>query len=405
MIQQKIKETPNKCLRGRIAALRGTRNLAVYRILSRLLRSVRLALHPARRLIPHFLGVIRTCLRRLSKFAGKQVAYAVSVALLAMVCKIAHADETMDATVDESSGFKLGGYSSASITAPRKGNTEFNLNEISLLLSWDNNARLKFFGELELERPLSWNENKKFDSKNSYFDLERLYLDYNVSEKINIRGGRFLTPAGRWNLLHAAPLVWTGTRPLATNYLFPAAINGVMMHGSTPVNINGEDQSFEYSFFVETLKDQDKEEDETIYKNVAGAHFKLNNQFNLGLSLATFTEDRPGSPDYRMIGLDFITHVKSWELSGEGFQRFTSSGNDGGSGAYLQSAAPLGNNWYWLTRLETFHKPDVISGERWVLGVTKRVTPKQLLKMEFIGGSDDFTDTPRGFMGSFAVLF
>ncbi len=346
-----------------------------------------------------------SCLRRLSKFAGKQAAYAVSVALLAVVCKIAHADQMIDGAVAEPSAFKLGGYSSASITAPRKGSTEFNLNEISLLLSWDNNARLKFFGELELERPLSWNENKHFNSKNNYFDLERLYLDYNVSEKINIRGGRFLTPAGRWNLLHAAPLVWTGSRPLVTNYLFPAAINGVMMHGATPLRLNGEDQSFEYSFFVETLKDQDKEDDETIYKNVTGAHFKLNNQFNLGLSLATFSEDRPGSPDYRMIGLDFITHVKGWEISGEGFQRFTNGGNDGGSGAYLQSAAPLGNNWYWLTRLETFHKPDVVSGERWVLGVTKRVTPKQLLKMEFIGGSDEFTDTPRGFMGSFAVLF
>jgi hypothetical protein len=31
---------------GRITALRGTRNLAVYCILSRLLRSVRLVLHP-----------------------------------------------------------------------------------------------------------------------------------------------------------------------------------------------------------------------------------------------------------------------------------------------------------------------------------------------------------------------
>jgi hypothetical protein len=37
-----FKETRNKCLREQIAALRGTRNLAVYRILSRFLRSVRL---------------------------------------------------------------------------------------------------------------------------------------------------------------------------------------------------------------------------------------------------------------------------------------------------------------------------------------------------------------------------
>ena len=327
--------------------------------------------------------------------------YALSVALLATVCKIAYADEA----VDESSGFKLGGYSSAAITSPHKGSTEFNLNEISLLLSWENDGRLKFFGELELERPLSWNENKNFDRRNNHLDLERLYLDYNLAEKANIRGGRCLTPSGRWNLLHAPPLVWTGTRPLATQYLFPTAINGVMLYGNTPLKITQEDQSLEYALFVETLKDQDRDNREIIFKNVAGAHFQLNNQFNLGLSLATFSEDRPGSPDYRMIGLDFITHVKGWEISGEAFQRFTGSGNDGGSGAYLQSAAPLGNNWYWLTRLENLHRPNEISGERWVLGLTKRITPKQLLKMEFIGGSDDFIDAPRGFLGSFAVLF
>lgn len=348
---------------------------------------------------------IGLCLRRLSIIAGRRAIYAVSVALLASLCKIAYADEITNESTVESSNFKLGGYSSAAITAPRKGSTEFNLHEISLLLSWENDGRLKFFGELELERPLSLNENKQYNSKNSYLDLERLYLDYNLSEKANIRGGRFLTPAGRWNLLHAPPLVWTGTRPLATQYLFPMAVNGMMLHGTAPFKIGAEGQSIDYALYVEALKDQHKDGDEIIFKNVAGAHFKLNNQFNLGLSLATFTEDRPGAPDYRMIGLDFITHVKGWEISGEAFQRFTSSGNDGGSGAYLQSAAPLGSNWYWLTRLESFQRPNEISGERWVLGVTKRVTPKQLLKMEFVGGSDDFTDTPRGFIGSFAVLF
>ena len=46
-----------KWLRGRIATLRGTRNLAVYRILSRFLRSVRLALHPARSINQSFFKI------------------------------------------------------------------------------------------------------------------------------------------------------------------------------------------------------------------------------------------------------------------------------------------------------------------------------------------------------------
>lgn len=321
----------------------------------------------------------------------------VSVALLIILCKAVHADESAS-MIDN---FRLGGYSSATISVPHTGSTEARVDEVSLMLSWENDGRFKFFSELELERPVAWNEDERFNSKNTYFDLERFYLDYNLSEKINLRAGRFLTPAGRWNLLHAPPLVWTTTRPLATSQLFPIAVNGLMLYGEAPYH----HQTFEYSFFVEALKDQIRDNGETIFKNVAGAHFSFNNPVNLGLTLATFTEDTPTAPDYRMIGLDFLTHIKGWELSGEGFQRFTKSGNDGGSGAYLQSAAPLGSNWYWLTRIESYHRPHDISGERWVMGLTKRITPTQLLKMEYVGGSDNLPDAPRGFMGSFAVLF
>ena len=58
---EKLKDTQNKCLRERITALRETsnkklRNLAVLFILSQFLRSVRLVLHLAQRLIPYILN-------------------------------------------------------------------------------------------------------------------------------------------------------------------------------------------------------------------------------------------------------------------------------------------------------------------------------------------------------------
>lgn len=57
----------NKCLRERIASLRETiqlkpHNLAEYSIVSRFLRSVRLAFHLAHRLIPYFLSIILAAL-------------------------------------------------------------------------------------------------------------------------------------------------------------------------------------------------------------------------------------------------------------------------------------------------------------------------------------------------------
>lgn len=331
-----------------------------------------------------------------------------SVASLLLVCKPAFSEASNTAAESESifSNFRLGGYSSAGISIPRDKTAEATINEISLLLSWENNSRLKFFSEFEIEKPLIWNDDHGLTTRDAYFDLERFYFDYNLSEKLNLRAGRFLTPAGRWNLLHAAPLVWTSTRPLVTSRLFPSSTNGLMLYGSVPFN----ESAFEYTFFVEVLKDQIEDDDEILYKKSSGAYFALNNLFNdstnLGLTLATFTEDTPKEPRYRLLGLDFVTYLNKWELSGEAFQRFKNSGsNDGGSGAYLQSAYDIGHQWHIITRIETFDSPSTGSAERWLIGATKQINPNLLFKMEFVGGSGKNPDSPRGFISSFAILF
>jgi hypothetical protein len=334
------------------------------------------------------------------------VSIIASLALSALLCKPALADDVANWT----DNFHLGGYTSAGITLSRNQEAEAAVNEVSLILTWANDSRLSFFGELELERPLAWNDDKKFSRKEGHLDLERLYADYNLSEKLNIRAGRFLTPNSRWNLLHAAPLVWTSSRPLATTRLFPIATNGVMLHGAVPF-MNG---AFEYKVFAELLEDQEQDNDELKFEHVRGARFSFKNQSDIGLSLLSFTEKNEingvkEKPSYHMLGLDFVTQVNDIELSGEAFQRFNTNNKDGGSGAYLQSAVPLNsiglNDWYWITRLETFQRPDEGSAERWLLGATWRVKPTQLLKLEFTGGSGDQPESPRGFSASFALFF
>lgn len=325
----------------------------------------------------------------------------ISVTSLLLLCKQAFAQDMEAAPTTILDGFDVGGYASASLIVPRNSSAEAAIDEISLIVRWEGDSRFKFFGELELEQPLSWNEDKRFNSKDTYFDLERLYVDYNLSEKLNLRAGRFLTPAGNWNLLHAAPLVWTSTRPLATSRLFPASTNGLMLYGSIPV----QNEAFEYTFFIETLKDQIQDDDEIHFRDVGGARFTLNNAYNLGLTLMTLRETDPNSASYRLVGLDFMTHINRLELSGEAYYRFTEKGHDGGSGAYIQSAYHLGHDWYGLARLETFQSPREGTAERWLIGATKQVTPNQRLKLEFVGGRGDLPDAPRGFVGSYAVLF
>jgi hypothetical protein len=324
-----------------------------------------------------------------------------SLALSLAVCKPVVAEEAPD-FID---GFNLGGYASAGIVLHRNQEAEAAINEISIILSWQNDSRLSFFGELELERPLAWNDDKKFSHKEGHLDLERLYFDYNLSEKVNFRAGRFLTPNSHWNLLHAAPLVWTSTRPLVTTELFPTGTNGAMLFGALPL-MNG---TFEYKLFGELLEDQEKDANERQFEHVRGARFSYKNQSDIGISILSFREKGVNPASYQMLGLDFVTHLKEVEISGEAFQRFNTNNKDGGSGAYLQSAVPLNslglNDWYWITRLETFERPDEGSAERWLLGATWRIKPTQLLKMEFTGGSGDQPESPRGFLASFALFF
>ena len=307
-------------------------------------------------------------------------------------------------------GFNLGGYSSGGVTLHRDDDAEAAINEVSLLLTWNGDSRWSFFGELELEDPLSWSDERKFHTKESRLDLERLYLDYNFSEKANLRVGRFLTPNSRWNLLHASPLVWTSTRPLATYRLFPTATNGLMLHGSLPVS----DYALDYMLFGEVVEDQEEDEYDLPFERVFGGRIALSKQWNIGISALSFREKNIGAlsgqdKNYRMLGLDFVTHIGATELSGEGFARFTSNGGDGGSGAYLQTAVPLNGlglkDWFWLTRLETLQRPDEGSSERWLTGATWRVKPTHLLKLEFAGGSGNQPEAPRGFIASYAFFF
>lgn len=300
---------------------------------------------------------------------------------------------------------KVGGFSSAAITLHRDAEAEAAINELSLLISWSNLSRLSFFSELEIERPLAWNDNQRYRRKESKLDLERLYFDYNLSETVNFRFGRFLTPNSRWNLLRAPPLVWTNSRPLATSRLFPIATNGIMLHGALPFK----SVAFEYKLFTELLEDQQQDNHELKFEHTRGARFSVKSDSDIGVSLLSFSEkdafNGVSGASYRMLGLDFVTNLSATEISGEVFQRFTSKEKEGGSGAYIQTAVPIKANWYWISRLESLNRPNEGSFERWLIGATWRIKPTQMLKLEFSGGSGDQPEAPRGFSASYALFF
>lgn len=332
---------------------------------------------------------------------------AVSVISMCMMCKPLLAEE-------ESSfweGFRVGGYTSVDLHVPRTESTRLNWNELSMIVTWDKNSRIKFFGELDLENVATYTHKQGLDFRDVYINPERLYFDVNLHEKANLRIGRFLTPLGRWNQLHASPLVWTASRPLSTTELFPSFTSGLQLFGTVPFS----ERSVDYQLYTATMNAQPESRGETQYKDMRGARVAINNVFNfsddnaglntIGLNVSSYRDEKPNGTKYNLVGLDFLLEFNRWEFSGEAYTRKAEHGQGGGSGAYLQSAFLIKNDWYWITRLESLHKPDAPDGDRWVLGVTKRLKPNQLLKFEVVGGSGDYEDVPRGFTTSFAMMY
>lgn len=181
-----------------------------------------------------------------------------------------------------------------------------------------------------------------------------------------------------------------------------------MAFGAMPVN----DNVFDYSIYVEGIKDQVNDDNELKFKNVRGARFGFGQTSHIGINLLAFTEvDIPArgfrNANYRMAGVDFAHTYQGVEFLGEAFKRWDTNNKEGGSGAYVQAAVPISAlpDWYLITRVETLHRPNEGHASRWVVGATWRMKPAQLLKFEFTGGSADLPESPRGFLGSFAILF
>ncbi|MEZ0238497.1 MAG: hypothetical protein ACAH06_10570 [Methylophilaceae bacterium] len=324
---------------------------------------------------------------------------ATSVVAAFLACNPAAADDSATLSAEH---LHVGGYASGGFRVHPGGKAAADLHELSLILNWDGGGKLRLFSELEVETPLTWEEGGSISSNDADFDIERLYADYSLTGALTMRGGRLLTPVGRWNVTHAAPLVWTTNRPAATEKLFPEAINGVMLYGTLPLN----EGALDYALFGEALRDQTKDKDEPFFEKTRGVRLAYIGIAEVGMTLSEFEEDAIGQPRYRMLGLDFFKALNGWEFSGELYRRFARGNDDDRSGGgYAQVVAPLGNRWFAIGRLENLRLPDEGTTGRWLVGTAWRWKNNQIFKLEYVGGRDEHPDMPRGFAASYAILF
>lgn len=312
------------------------------------------------------------------------------------------------------SHLNLGGYFHSSfkqLHTTQKPKNSAALDDISLFVSWSPHDRVRFFSEIELEDWLSTDTGIHLQSA---FRVERLYVDLFASDSLSLRLGKFLTPFGYWNVTHAAPLVWTTTRPLATDeQLFPSHVSGVMINKS----FSFDEQNLDIAIYADDSLMLDPHQDKLNFDHAFGGriHYEVFEQLHLGMSYLAFNKKViPNRAINHFAGLDLLWKKNDYELQMEWNYRYAHDFQGSESNFYLQAVAPLplGTQIFAVGRYEYLkgqHEIDATiipsNTHIGVAGLTWRPFTPLAVKAEYRLGSGNQLIAPSGFFTSISMLF
>jgi len=315
-------------------------------------------------------------------------------------------------------GLRVGGYSSIHYSDLEDQPDTLSVQDLSLFLTKNFGTRWKLFTEMEIGDAVTITADQTTTSE-ADFDIERLHLDYHAYQGVTLRAGKFLTPVGQWNLIHADPLVWTVSRPLTTAVGFSRHATGAMMYGIVPLATS----DLDYWLFVDNSELLDPDErkeapfsgDETTnsiqnnFERATGArllYHLFDDQLSIGASYLSFAIQDP-QLRYRLSGVDFSWSSSYLDLSGEAISRRPEDSNDADEhGGYLQTVVHLPQRFYLVGRYERYKSallPETATIK--TVGINYRPWQAIAFKLERRTGNNNTEAAPDGWLASFAVLF
>lgn len=321
-------------------------------------------------------------------------------------------------------GATLGGYVTGEYQRLAQSRDQLRSSHASVFVWWEGLERFKVFGELDLENLIARHRGDDGDDDaDRRVSLERLYADYSVNDALTLRLGKFLTPIGRWNLVHADPLVWTTSRPLLTQSVFPHNLTGLMASGT----LSSSAFSLQYSLYASNGAEWAVDDRQDPFTTVRGGRVVLpiGNAWQIGASYANYQQRGSRGEPRTLAGVDVLWANQGYEISAEWLQTSADSpgppiqpephGDAGpgipravpSRGAYLQGVMPLAGRLYAVGRLE-WMRDSASPGTRRLstVGLAWRPYPATSLKIEYQRPQrGTFGPPSEGWLASASVLF
>ena len=302
-------------------------------------------------------------------------------------------------------GLTLGGYSNANLTREQDAPWQLGLDDLSFFVIWDPTARIHLFSELEFEDLLQIDGHGRGGTDNWNFTAERLYGDFTLTDALGVRIGKFLTPVGRWNVIHAQPLVWTTSRPLATLLPFDPHTTGAMLFGS----LGAARGALGYALYGQCVNQLDPSVEPQTAERSVGARLDYTawGGWSVGASYVAFSPlsvagvpATPTAPWQQLLGLDTLWQRGPVQVMGE----FAYEKDQWG--LYLQGVVEVLPRLFLVGRYEHYDQiasqPTVDIG---VGGLAWKPLPYLVLKGEYLFSRHRAEESPPGFRSSVAVLF
>ena len=356
-------------------------------------------------------------------------ALGLSLALLALFCGLATAPARAAADAGSaadhyelghgysvpSANLTIGGYFTLRWQDPSRKPMRLDAEDTSMFLSWNPGSRTRVFSEIEIGQALTL-DRKGLSTRNAEFDLERLYVDYDATDRFTLRFGKFLTPIGHWNLIHASPLVWTTSRPLVTERIFAQQSTGAMVYGTLPLREN----ELDYIAYADDTNDLDPKNEGTKgveagipptdkFKNAYGFRFvyhMFEDSTRLGLSYSSFHVHGFNERKH-LVGIDGTWARNGYELSSEFAFRASEEGNERTEwGGFVQGVVPIAGQIYGVARSEWFNSR-LTHGTATIgtFGLAYRPVSPLVFKLEYHIGDNNDVVAPDSWLASMAVLF
>lgn len=303
--------------------------------------------------------------------------------------------------------FYLSGYANIEIDAPRGEPAALILDDLSLFVSGHVNKWVNPFLEAEISEHIFIQQGGG-PRGNGYIVIERLYNDLMLFEHDTLRVGKILAPVGNWNLIHAAPLVPTTTRPLTTFHGFSEYASGFSWLHDSEDGVTPDWQLYWQP--GNELPRRPKDIVSRSYRNVLGGHINmpLGLMDKVGASLQHGKLIETGE-SFTLYGFNVNKSFGRLRVESEAISsRWTGTApraHDRESGIFGLVDYAITSRWHGILEWERYQDHEVNLPSRNVLaGISYKSSPT-VWKLEYVRQMGESPYITSGWLASFSTLF